>query len=419
MALMLCQMPTGRGWKPFKYWHIPLICSGAEMHNLPEYLELQNCAHENQRLANLAGKMVGNGDLSVQWDESSYLDAVLFDLPIQELSPSDPQPMVDQQFDAVYSNFEDEIYSDRMTVEVIAPVHGLTLDNPVRLQESLTIERFNADEVAHTPFRFPSQGPLRLTPQATIRLRFTTPKTIGQVDPRQQRQNTAQLSAATGIVESVLIALAAFKRGSFSAEYILAHSRSAPGLIQMSYNPINPTPRSSTDNYRLEQREYDNLIGFWQTYDAAQKRKIPVLDTALRRFAFANGRTAPADRIVDLVIASESLLLSGVGDPQYRAEIKYRFSTNAALALPSNKWQTFSLFKTAYDLRSSIAHGSTPKNEVKLPNDEKVTVTAFSDIFQEELRKVLHDAIRRAANDNTPKDQLFPWGQLLKDLFDE
>lgn len=110
------------------------------------------------------------------------------------------------------------------------------------------------------------------------------------------------------------------------------------------------------------------------------------------------------DRIIDLFIAAEALFLSTTGN---QSELKYRLRLHASLYAGSDfatRKQIFDDIGLAYDLRSSIVHGSVPdstinkikKREVGRYGD-KYKLEEFTSRIQEYIRFSIVNMVRTAA----------------------
>ena len=118
---------------------------------------------------------------------------------------------------------------------------------------------------------------------------------------------------------------------------------------------------------------------------------------ALRRFNIAFKREQLDDRIVDLMIAAESLFLSDSGDPGVRGEQRFRLALRAAKFVESQRYasrQVFDLMRRAYDIRSQIVHGGSVK-KIKLPDipDAKLNdfILATEEVIRLGIQKALID----------------------------
>jgi hypothetical protein len=94
--------------------------------------------------------------------------------------------------------------------------------------------------------------------------------------------------------------------------------------------------------------------------------KLLGLNVALRRFNQSYSRKLPEDKIIDLTIALESILLSAEKD-----ELQYKLATRGARLLKkkSDPLKTRSVLKLLYTLRSAIVHEglvlSSPSKSIK------------------------------------------------------
>lgn len=108
---------------------------------------------------------------------------------------------------------------------------------------------------------------------------------------------------------------------------------------------------------------------------------------SIRRFNLAFDRGLPEDRIVDLVIAAESLFLSDLG-VRDRGELRFRFALRAAKFIEHPVYgerEVFRVMLRAYDVRSRIVHGSSPE-DTKLPDNQSAQLPTFIDAIEELVR---------------------------------
>ncbi len=98
-----------------------------------------------------------------------------------------------------------------------------------------------------------------------------------------------------------------------------------------------------------------------QAYQIAiRAQSYPALRSALHRYVLAGSRQRPEDRLVDLVIGFESLLLQGL-----QSELSHRFSLNGSSLSHwiqrAPRMPSYHLFRSAYAARSALVHGYGPK----------------------------------------------------------
>jgi hypothetical protein len=115
---------------------------------------------------------------------------------------------------------------------------------------------------------------------------------------------------------------------------------------------------------------------------------------SIHRFNLAFERRLLADRIVDLVIAGEALLLGDMNE-NYRGELRFRFALRAAKFIEHSSYsehEVFVVMRRAYDVRSSIVHGGTPKN-TRLPENPGADLTVFTNVIENLMRLGLRKAL--------------------------
>lgn len=115
--------------------------------------------------------------------------------------------------------------------------------------------------------------------------------------------------------------------------------------------------RISSRPYILEVSEIESLR---LVLDAVHRISNPSLRVALSRLNRQYTRETEDDRIIDAVVALESIYLAGVND-----ELKFRLGARVAAHLggdnAAERERLFELVSASYDLRSSIVHGSLHK----------------------------------------------------------
>lgn len=127
---------------------------------------------------------------------------------------------------------------------------------------------------------------------------------------------------------------------------------------------------------------------------------------ALRRFRYASERERDEDRLVDLLIAAESLFL-----PDEGKELSYRLRQRVALLLGTtfkNRLEISDDIKMAYDSRSKVVHGSGKSHKAPL------NVTAPK--LEGYLRASLQKAISLAKSKNgKPAKAWMEWDAMIYD----
>ena len=135
--------------------------------------------------------------------------------------------------------------------------------------------------------------------------------------------------------------------------------------------------------YELSVDEIPQFLELWHLLEKGAAH----FGFSIRRFNLAFDRSLLADRIVDLVIAAESLFLGDL-DVQDRGELRFRFALRAAKFIrhPSySEHDIFRVMRRAYDARSAIVHGGSPK-DTRLPDNPSANLSTFIDAIEELVR---------------------------------
>jgi hypothetical protein len=95
-----------------------------------------------------------------------------------------------------------------------------------------------------------------------------------------------------------------------------------------------------------------------------------------------------------LVIAAESFFLGDLG-VQDRGELRFRFAIRAAKFiehLTYSERDVYQVMRRAYDARSAIVHGGSPK-DTRLPGNQSASLQVFTDTIEQMVRLSLRKAI--------------------------
>jgi hypothetical protein len=119
------------------------------------------------------------------------------------------------------------------------------------------------------------------------------------------------------------------------------------------------------------------------------------LEMASQRLVDSARRTKLRDTIVDSVIGLESILLANTGD---KTELRFRFSLHYASLFPKEECKdAFYTARDLYDLRSTIAHGSSLKEEEKI-NGKTLKLSDAAALARSVLRKTIGIFMRNSKN---------------------
>ena len=143
--------------------------------------------------------------------------------------------------------------------------------------------------------------------------------------------------------------------------------------------------------------EEDDVELLKSSYMAVKKicSETSVLYSALKRFILGINRVIPEDKLVDYVVAWESLLLTVDGKP-VKGELSYRFGLNGSSILhwtsaEISREEAFEFMRTLYECRSIIVHGAgNQKNlEKALAKGQSENLSHMANKGGEYLRKTI------------------------------
>lgn len=288
---------------------------------------------------------------------------------------------------------------------------------PLALATDLEIDLLREEEIAAALSLGAGIGGLRpderyASPTFGIRSFFESELYVGGVPPERSDDEVAIGTRARERAERVLLALRLFKAGRVAQSgtfdcVIWSEDKLTPASVSFGagfgWHAGEPYVLAATDHERFRE--------LWSALETVYER--PVLAGALRRFTYAFERTLPEDKIVDLLIAAESLFFSDMG-PRDRGEFRFRLSTRVALLVgdtPDERKQIAKFMRHAYDARSGIVHGGDPgKDNLRALDGNRVSAAECASALDDVMRRALRLGIMRlATGEPFPPD----WDELM------
>jgi hypothetical protein len=150
--------------------------------------------------------------------------------------------------------------------------------------------------------------------------------------------------------------------------------------------------------YKLGEAEVPQFLEFFRWFEKAPQGRERRIQVALRRFNMAYERRIPEDKLLDMVVAFEALLLTNA------MELSLRLSMSVANLLKEERDRktVFDTMRKAYNHRSGIVHGEAIDG-----GELASSVREVEDLLRDSLRTVLKRI-----------EQGKPLEQLHKDLID-
>jgi Apea-like HEPN len=259
------------------------------------------------------------------------------------------------RFDQEYRFFEESFYSDHLLCVAVAPLQALVMeDSVVTLSDNLEIRRLEQDEME--PYRTPrsswNEG------WCAVRAKYEVPKIIGpkKVDRYGEMQKERVIEEeANDRIEDVVNALRLY--GNISAFHSGIIHLAPKWFFIGSHSVANRVLGEGFVTYKFGSENDTRAFPlFWNKLENKKVKKE--LGTAVRRFSYSCVRHQNEDKIVDLMIAAESLFLHDTRE----GEKRFRLALRAGRFLstdPAKQKEVYDRMRKAYDLRSLLVHGGS------------------------------------------------------------
>jgi hypothetical protein len=370
-----------------------------DLHLLPEYVSLVNVIEADEVIGPQIGQMVGTPYTLIGVSLERVTDDVIAHCLEKSTRVSD-----EDAFEERYADLENWLYTTEVPQEELdllgeftSEILPITLLGGVPRIEDMPIQLLDKVEIVElTPSHLQGAAIMGLlpgpwmpgrAPACAIRHTWTFPRRVsGQPSGwTVERLHRASL-LRRHITELTIAALRLFQDGWVIHVGTLAYgAEPTPGGTELSemYPPrwrfMQGKPYHLTANQVLE------FVRFWRwLFEAGEQ-----VQSAGNRFSEARYHHRPEDHLLDLVIAAEALF--GGGGTQ---EVSYKVRLRAAAFLgqdAGSRRQIFEDFKTAYDLRSTTAHGG------KLTKRQRQQKERLPQLIMR-MEQHIRDAFRRGAS---------------------
>lgn len=202
-------------------------------------------------------------------------------------------------------------------------------------------------------------------------------------------------------VDQVLTALRLHKPGYVSVPGLVWWSENyfagnGAGWETREYEPWHS--RYQPPTYTLPKNAAGELARVYKALLASPVQQRSALQLALRRLNLAVDRSRDDDRLVDMLICAEALLVQE-SNAGARTELRFRVSLRAGRVFGSDVFsprEVYAIMQCAYDARSAIVHGAIPKR-LRLPDQGQVTLDEFVGAVERVIRKGAKAMVLRAS----------------------
>jgi hypothetical protein len=423
-------MPSPYNWKrasdqrfqvydeSIPYWADCLLSHRDALHNLDEYQRVLAVLRGTPDIAAQMDQLVGTAMGMSGLGAHHITDRLIWSLAESTGGLHFDEQVFNEQFHQLIT----DLRRSKFSFIILVPLFGMTAESlPIALEPKVEIDRMTDEEIVRCltvgmlpdPHDRPSTSHVAtVRSDIAVRVRYYLPKRVGEYS---EVAPNPIVSGARDLAINVLYAMRVFKAGRISFPGILDLNLPMEWPLPHATQciPANPGLSLWVNKYTLSKDEAKDFQRFWTHFRRAMS--TGVLANAVRRFSYASERDRPDDRLVDLMIAAESLFLGGESGPASRGELSYRLSLRAAFFIDSRDYsrrQVFNHMRRAYDNRSAIVHGGgEPRpQDLKAPNNDPMSLYDFSELTAGLLRIALQKGINVASGTNGP---LLDWNALI------
>lgn len=376
-------------------WMIAIYSLEESLKAYPENRECVRLMSETPFIASQIDHLVYIGWIGTSFDVDRTLQGFLTELLHREGGPS----LNESSFTVLYNDLEKYIIDNEVDMECWVPLEHLRcLESPIRVApgiEILTMPKEAFEDlfyVSESNYRFEEvvqwESVLHLTFTMT---KSTTPESSTWV-PHQYR-----------MAEDVLTAIRLLKSSRVFAGPIVTRRRRWMPVLGAGYGRRSEVPHLFNSMCYLTSADSQPLISFLKSVQRIREGRFPNLVLALRRFNYSYERSRPEDRLIDQMIAFETLFLADIGDDD-RSEKRFRLALRVSYFLdPGPNRKAINLdMKKAYDMRSTVVHGG----------DSSKTLEDIAKKTEEYLRQSLVKFIERAMQ-QSGTGNLIRWDDLF------
>jgi hypothetical protein len=367
--------------------------------SLPDYQTCVECLKSDVVVGPHLDRLVGTSMSASRLEANHILCSLIYAM----LGDEGSFAFTDERFQNTWEELAGFFGSSSISSRTIAPLPYLAVPAyPFRLNNELVLDRLTDDEVtrcytAGVIRPVSMQHPLIYGEVAVgIRRTMFIPKLIRRGNEPHDapevgdegRFGNRPLFRDELVIDDVLSALRLFKHTQIRISGLASWTDAHWLFGVMSYRVLAQWPYGG--KFELSAAEVPHFLELWHLLEEGAAR----FAFSIHRFNLAFDRGLLADRIVDLIIAAEALFLGDL-DEKYRGELRFRFALRAAKFIEHPKYGEHDIFlvmRQAYDARSAIVHGSSPK-ETRLPDNQSANLPTFIDAIEELVRLGLRKAL--------------------------
>ena len=255
-----------------------------------------------------------------------------------------------------YEILENFFYNDKIEMRV-----SLRLIN-FKMEDIEEIDLGNNIKIKIMEFRdtrlFIDQRYMHPHSQYIIDTVYEEEKILGENFGKKKPSMDSYSKAANPLYQ-VINFLRIFKEGDIKAGGI--YRTSLHNIIEIGASQVSGiSPYATINAYTISSSELDELKSYWDEYKKLDVTKYKEFFSSLRRLGYAMERDRYGDRLIDLVIAMESLFYASGESGELTYRLRLRLSKLLEESAEKRK-KIADNMRSIYDIRSRIVHGGKDK----------------------------------------------------------
>jgi hypothetical protein len=369
------------------------------LRSLPGYEQTEACLTADAIIGPHLDRLVGTTKSASTLHAENIFTSLIYTM----LDDQGRLSFTSEKFHDKWEKLADFFRADRIAYKSVAPIPYLIVPAlPLRLNNELVLDNFTEDEVTRcfqiglirpTSLRFPL-----IYGETAVGIRrtgFLTKLVQRGDEPRDLPAGDDEGSFGRRpyfrddlVIGDVLSALRLFRHTQIRSTGFASWTDSPWLAGGFEYRVLGQWPYGG--RFQFSEGEVPLFLELWHLLEREAARFV----FSIHRFNLAFDRGLLADRIVDLVIAAEALLLSDL-DEKYRGELRFRFALRAAKFIEHTSYsehEVYLVMRRAYDARSAIVHGGSPK-DTSLPGNRAADLPTFIDTVEDLVRLALRKAL--------------------------
>jgi hypothetical protein len=250
------------------------------------------------------------------------------------------------------------------------------------------VQLLNTDHLFERRYGFSSRSPI-VPLKSIVQFSFDQPRVTVPYDKTDQFQFVVkEPPEVIARVSKFLDALRILSENAIATSPIYTYHKYSPFDDWPNECDLLDSPRKPPPVIKLAD---DNLKKVIELYALIAKRTLSMPEQiAMNRLSKFGGRDTFEDKVLDLFVGIEALVLSGVcGMSDIMGELKFRLSLLTAKYIATDDEEQYTLYqvlKKGYDLRSDIVHG---KNVDK--QKEQLLLDEVTKIYKRLVYKFIQD----------------------------